>query len=114
MGSISTDARLLRIFIGEDDKHNGKPLYEAIVRAAKEKGLAGATVLHGVLGFGADGHMHFAKILEISENLPMIVEIIDTEEHIRDFLPFVETMMKGGMITMEKAEVISYRKSDDQ
>jgi uncharacterized protein len=107
------DARLLRIFVGEEDKHDGKPLYEAIVRAAKEKGLAGATVLHGVLGFGADGHMHSAKILEISDNLPVIVEIIDSEEHIRNFLPVVEGMTKGGMITMEKAEVIAYRKSID-
>jgi hypothetical protein len=108
---LPSEAKLLRIFIGEADKHEGKPLYEAIVHAARKQGLAGATVLRGTLGFGANSHLHSAKILEISEDLPMVVEIVDTEEHINTFLPVLDTMIEAGMVTMEKVQVVAYRKS---
>jgi PII-like signaling protein len=105
--------KLLRIFIGELDKYQHQPLYEAIVLAAKEKGLAGSTVLRGVMGYGADSRVvHTAKILRLSEDLPIVVEIVDTEEKVRDFLSVVEEMIEtsgcGAMITIEKAEIVRY------
>ncbi|MGH2566902.1 MAG: DUF190 domain-containing protein [Bacteroidota bacterium] len=110
---LSGQGKLLRIFLGESDKVDHKPLYEAIVYAAKARGLAGATVLRGVQGFGADSRViHTAKILRLSEDLPIVVEIVDDEEKIRAFLPEVDKLFEGarcgGMITMEKAEVIRY------
>ncbi|HTX19126.1 MAG TPA: DUF190 domain-containing protein [Bacteroidota bacterium] len=107
------DGKLLRIFIGEQDKYHHRPLYEALVHAAKEKGMAGTTVLRGVMGFGADSHaIHTAKILRLSEDLPVVIEIVDTEEKIREFLPQVEEMIEtsgcGAMITLEKAEILRY------
>ncbi len=107
--NLPTQAKLLRIFIGEADKFDGRPLYEAIVMEARKRKMAGATVLRGTLGFGANSHLHSAKILEISEDLPMIIEIVDTEERINAFLPDLERMVKDGLVTMEKAEVIAYR-----
>ena len=111
---LSGDGRLLRIFIGESDKFHHESLFQAIVHAAKENGLAGSTVLRGVEGFGADSRIiHTAKILRLSEDLPLVIEIVDTEEKIRDFLPLVEQMIEttgcGAMITLEKAEIIRYR-----
>ncbi len=108
------EGKLLRIFIGEKDKHHHQPLYEAIVLAAKEYGLAGSTVLRGVMGYGADSRVvHTAKILRLSEDLPIVIEIVDTEEKIRGFLPIVEEMIEtsecGAMITMEKAEILRYK-----
>ena len=105
--------KLLRIFIGESDKDGHRPLYEAIVRTAKERGLAGATVLRGVEGFGANSrYIHTAKILRLSEDLPLIVEIVDTEEKIRAFLPVLDQMIDragcGAMITLEQVEVLHY------
>jgi uncharacterized protein len=110
---LQGDGKLIRIFLGESDKVNHQPLYEAIVRAAREQGLAGATVLRGVEGYGADSRViHTAKILRLSEDLPIVVEIVDTEERIKSFLPFVDKLIEdakcGALITLEKAEIIRY------
>ncbi len=101
-------AVLLRIFIGESDRHGHQPLYEAIVLKARETHLAGATVLRGPMGFGQSSRLHTAKILRLSMDLPMVVEIVDSQEKIDAFLPLLDQMMVGGMITMEKVQVIEY------
>jgi PII-like signaling protein len=106
---IPTSGQLLRIFIGEADRWHGKPLYEALVKLAREKGMAGATVLKGTLGFGCKSHMHTAKILRLSEDLPIVVEIVDSEEKIAAFLPHLDEMVKEGLVTLEKANVVMYR-----
>jgi PII-like signaling protein len=111
---LTGDGKLLRIFLGESDILEHKPLYEVIVRAARKEGLAGATVLRGVEGFGAYCRViHTAKILRLSEDLPLVIEIVDTEENIRKFLPSVDELFEqagcGGMVTMEKVEVIRYK-----
>jgi len=111
MIKLPEEGMLLRIFIGESDKHKGKPLYEQIVFEARELQLAGATVIHGIMGFGADSRMHSAKILRISEDLPIIIEIVDTEENLNKLLPFLDQTVEEGMITMEKVRVIKYRHS---
>ena len=100
---------LLRVFLGESDRWQGKPLYEAIVLAAREHKLAGATVLRGPMGFGAHSRVHTAKILRLSEDLPMIVEIVDTQAAIDAFLPVLDAMVQEGMITLEKVQVVTYR-----
>jgi uncharacterized protein len=110
---LSGEGKLLRIFLGESDTIDHKPLYEVIVRAARKEGLAGATAMRGVEGFGANSRViHTAKILRLSEDLPMVVEIIDTEEKIRAFLPHIDSLFEqagcGGMVTIEKAEIIRY------
>lgn len=106
---LEGEAKLLRIFVGESDRHGGRPLYEAIVLEAKRQGLAGATVFKGFMGFGAHSRIHTAKVLQLSEDLPVMVEIVDEEERIRDFLPVLEGMMREGLVTLEKVEVIRYR-----
>jgi PII-like signaling protein len=106
---LEGEGTLLRIFIGESDRWHGKPLYEAIVLAAREHGLAGATVLRGPMGYGASSHVHTAKILRLSEDLPMVIEIVDTEEEIHEFLPVLDAMVTEGMITLEKVHVLRYR-----
>jgi uncharacterized protein len=106
---LPSDGKLLRIFFGEKDKWNGKPLHEAIVKLAREKGMAGATAIKGFMGFGAKSHMHTSKLLELSEDLPIIIEIVDTEEHINAFLPHLDEMMGDGLVTLEKANVVMYR-----
>ena len=106
---IPTDGKLLRIFIGEADRWEHKPLYEAIVLKARELGLAGATVLRGPMGFGAKSHLHTSKILRLSMDLPLVIEIVDTEEKINFFLPMLDDMMGGGLVTLEKVRVIDYR-----
>ena len=106
---LPEDALLLRIFIGESDRHGHKPLYEAIVLKAREMHLAGATVLRGPMGYGASSRIHTAKIIQLSMDLPFIVEIVDTEEKINGFLPVLDEMMRGGLVTLEKARVIRYR-----
>src|SRR3990167_5829174 len=106
---IPAEGKLLRIFIGESDKSNGKPLYEAIVELARKEGMAGATVIKGCMGFGCKSHMHTAKILRLSEDLPMVVEIVDSEEKINSFLPHLDAMVLEGLITLEKVNVIMYR-----
>ena len=107
--TLSREGKLLRVFIGEADKWEGKPLYEAIVLLAKEKKMAGATAIKGFLGFGAKSHMHTAKILRLSEDLPVIVELVDTEDKINAFMPHLDNMVRDGLITLEKADVIMYR-----
>jgi len=106
---IPTDGKLLRIFIGEADKWHGKPLHEAIVTLARQKGMAGATALKGFSGFGCKSHMHTAKILRLSEDLPVVIEIVDSEEKINAFLPELDGMVKEGLITLEPVKVIMYR-----
>ena len=100
---------LMRIFIGESDRWNHKPLYEAIVLKAREMHLGGATVLRGPMGFGKSSRMHTAKILRLSMDLPIVIEIVDSEEQINAFLPALEEMMSGGMVTLERVQVIEYR-----
>jgi len=106
---LPEDATLLRIFIGESDRWQHQPLYEAIVLKARELHLAGATVLRGPMGFGAASRIHTAKILRLSMDLPMVIEIVDTEEKVKTFLPFLDEMMGGGLVTLEKIKVIHYR-----
>jgi hypothetical protein len=103
---IPHDAVLLRIFIGESDRWHHQPLYEALVLKAREMHLAGATVLRGPMGFGKSSRMHTAKILRLSMDLPLVIEIVDSEEKINSFLPVLDEMMKGGLVTLEKARVI--------
>jgi PII-like signaling protein len=103
------DAVLLRIFIGESDRWEHKPLYEAIVLRAREAHLAGATVLRGPMGFGKSSRLHTAKILRLSMDLPLVIEIVDTEEKVRAFLPVLDGMIKGGLVTLERVQVIEYR-----
>jgi hypothetical protein len=105
---LPEEAVLLRVFLGEDDRDDGRPLYEAIVRKAREMGLAGATVLRGPLGFGRASRLHSAKILTLSEDLPMIVEIVDVEAKINAFLEAIEPIMSGGLVTLEKVRVLRY------
>jgi len=106
--NLPRDAVLLRIFIGEDDKYAGRPLYEAIVLKAREQHLAGATVLRGPMGFGHSSRLHTAKILRLSEDLPLVIEIVDSEEKIRAFLPELDSMMGSGLVTLEKVQVLQY------
>lgn len=105
---LPEEATLLRIFLGESDRWQHQPLYEAIVMKARELHLAGATVLRGPMGFGAASRIHTAKILRLSMDLPMVIEIVDTEEKVKLLLPFLEEAMDGGLVTMEKIRVIHY------
>lgn len=109
---ITGEGKLLRIFVGESDRCGGRPLYEAIVHMAREIGLAGATVWRGIEGYGAASRIHTAKILRLSEDLPILIEIVDTEEKIRAALPALDALMEegggGGLVTLEKAEIIKY------
>ena len=106
---IPHESVLLRVFIGESDRWEGRPLYEAIVLKAREQHLAGATVLRGAMGFGKSSRLHTTKILRLSMDLPLIIEIVDSEEKINTFLPVLEGMMGGGMVTIENVSVIHYR-----
>jgi hypothetical protein len=106
---LPSEAELVRIFIGESDKLHGRPLYEVIVEDARRRGLAGATVLRGTLGFGANSRIHTARILRLSEDLPMVIEIVDTPEKIAAFLPDLDGMITEGLVTLEKVRVIAYR-----
>jgi PII-like signaling protein len=105
---IPRNAVLLRIFIGEDERHGHKPLYEVIVLKAREMHLAGATVLRGPMGFGHSSRLHTAKILRLSEDLPFVIEIVDSEEKINAFLPVLDAMMVSGLVTLEKVQVLQY------
>ncbi len=100
---------LMRIFIGESDKYHGKPLYEALLEKFRQKGLAGATVLRGVAGYGASSVVHTAKVLRLSLDLPLIIEVVETEEAIQAILPELDAMIGGGLVTLERARVILYR-----
>src|SRR5438270_3233053 len=106
---LPEDAVLLRIFIGESDRYQHRPLYEAIVLKAREAGLAGATVLRGPMGFGKSSHLHTAKILRLSMDLPIVIEIVDAEPKINAFLPLLDAIMGGGLVTLETVKVIRYR-----
>ena len=107
--SLPTEGKLLRIFVGENDRWDGRPLYEAIVLEARKRGLAGATVIKGFMGYGAHSRIHTAKLLELSQDLPIIVEIVDAPEKIEAFMPELEQMVGDGLITLERAEVLLYR-----
>jgi PII-like signaling protein len=106
---LAEEGMLLRIFIGESDQLDGVPLYEAIVMRARSAGLAGATVLRGVMGFGAHSRLHTAKVLRLSEDLPIVVEIVDAAEKLEDFIPWLDEVVTEGMVTLEKARVLRYR-----
>lgn len=109
MTNLPAQGHLLRIFIGEDDRHEGQPLYEWIVRTAREHGLAGATVLRGLGGFGAHSRIHTSKILRLSSDLPIVIEIVDTRERIEAFLPVIDGAIAEGLATLEKVEIHFYR-----
>jgi uncharacterized protein len=106
---LPEEGMLLRIFVGESDKYKGKALYEQIVIKARELNLAGAMVVRGIMGFGADSRMHSAKILRLSEDLPVVIELVDTEENLNKLLPFLDETVQEGLITLEKVRVIKYR-----
>jgi uncharacterized protein len=108
---IPTEGQLLRIFIGEDDHWHGRPLYEAIIEEARRRGLAGATAWKGFIGFGANSRLHTTKILRLSEDLPVVIEVVDSPEKIAAFLPVLDDMVTEGLVTVERAEVILYRSS---
>jgi hypothetical protein len=110
---IPEEAMLLRIYIGESDKWEHKPLYEAIVLKARESHLAGATVLRGPMGFGKSSRLHTAKILRLSTDLPLVIEIVDSEEKISAFLPTLNDMVGGGLVTLEKVRVVQYKAETD-
>ena len=109
MIKLPSESVLLRIFIGESDKLDGRPLYQVIVEEARSRGMAGATVLRGCLGFGANSRIHTSRVLRLSQDLPMVVEIIDEEDKINAFLPQLDRMIGEGLVTLEKAKVIFYR-----
>lgn len=109
MFDLPEDAVLLRIFIGETDKYEGRPLYEAVVQEARRRGLAGATVTRGVMGFGAHSRIHTSKILRLSEDLPVIIEIVDETAKIEAFLPDLDKMIQEGLVTLERVRVVVYR-----
>lgn len=100
---------LVRIYVGESDRWDGQPLYEAIVQHLRRRGVAGATVLRGIEGFGANQHLHSTRILSLSEDLPILIEAVDTEEKVRAVLPELDEMLQDGLMTLEKVEVIAYR-----
>jgi PII-like signaling protein len=106
---IEGQGKLLRIFIGESDQWEGRPLYQAIVRRLREEGLAGATVIRGIEGFGAHSHLHTARILRLSEDLPLLIEVVDSEERIQQVLPIIEEMIPEGLVTLENVEILAYR-----
>jgi PII-like signaling protein len=109
--NIPEEGYLLRIFVGESDKQGHRPLYEVIVLKAREAGLAGATVLRGVMGFGKNSILHTAKILRLSEDLPMVIEIVDSLEKVEAFLPALDEMVTDGLVTLEKIKVLHYNSS---
>ena len=109
MSGLAGERVLMRVHIGERDRHHGMPLYEAIVALLRERHLAGATVLRGIMGFGATARVHTDKILQLSTDLPIVVECVDTEENIQGVLPDLDAMIGGGLITLEKVRVIAYR-----
>ena len=111
MTRLAGEGKLLRIFIGESDRWRGRPLYQAIVERVRAEGLAGATVIRGIEGFGADSRLHTARILRLSEDLPVLIEIVDSAEQIERILPVLDEMVGEGMVTVERVEVIAYRGS---
>jgi PII-like signaling protein len=110
---LPDEGELLRIFIGETDKYKGKPLYEAIVMKARELNLAGATVFRGIMGYGATSRIHSFKVLRLSEDMPVLIEIVDIKDNISKLIPFLDETVKEGLITMEKVRIIKYRHGKD-
>ncbi len=106
---LEGEGKLLRIFIGESDRWHGKPLYQAIVEHLRSTGIAGATVLRAIEGFGARSHLHTSRILRLSEDLPLVIEVVDTEENIERVLPLLDDMVGDGLVTLEKVNVLTYR-----
>jgi PII-like signaling protein len=113
MTRMEGEGKLLRLFIGESDTWHGKPLYQAIVERVRAEGLAGATVIRGIEGFGADSHLHTSRILRLSEDLPVVIEIVDTPERIDRVVPLLDEMVGEGMLTLERVQIVSYRSSAD-
>ena len=111
---IEGPALLARIYTGESDHHDGQPLYEAIVRLLRERGVAGATVLRGIEGYGRAARLHTTRILRLSEDLPILIEVVDREDRLRAVLPEIDAMVEGGLITLEKVEVIAYRSPQEE
>ena len=109
MIKLPSEAELLRVFVGESDHYGGKPLYEAIIQEARNRGMAGATALRGLMGFGAHSRLHTAKVLRLSEDLPIVVEIVDTPEKIESLLPKLDEMIEEGLVTLERVRVLTYR-----
>lgn len=107
--TLPREGCLLRVFLGEADRYEGRPAHEAIVLEARRRGLAGATVLRGVLGYGGSSRLHAAKVLALSEDLPMVIEIVDTRERLEAFMPYIESVVHEGLVTIERAEVLMYR-----
>jgi PII-like signaling protein len=107
--TLPREGLLLRVFVGEADTYRGKPLYEQVVLRARALNLAGATVVRGIMGFGQASRIHPAKVLRLSEDLPVVIEIVDTEERIRQLLPFLDEAVEGGLVTLERVQVIAYR-----
>ena len=112
MTTLPREGKLLRIFLGESDRDGHRPAWQAIIELARRDGLAGATVLRGVAGFGRSSRIHTASVLRLSEDLPIVVEIVDTAERIDAFLPRLEPLVRGGLITLERAEVLVYRSAE--
>ena len=110
---LEGEGKLLRLFIGESDTWHGKPLYQAIVERVRREGLAGATVLRGIEGFGADSRLHTSRILRLSEDLPIVIEIVDTPEQIDRVVPILDEMVGEGMLTLERVRIVSYRSSGE-
>ena len=106
---LDGEGKLLRLFIGESDTWHGKPLYQAVVECVRREGLAGATVIRGIEGFGAHSRLHTSRILRLSEDLPVVVEIVDTAENIDRILPLLDEMVQEGMLTLERVQIVSYR-----
>ncbi|HLH29178.1 MAG TPA: DUF190 domain-containing protein [Acidimicrobiales bacterium] len=106
---LQGEGTLLRIFIGESDRWHGKPLYQAIVEQLRAEGIAGATVVRGIEGYGARSHVHTARILRLSEDLPLVIEVVDTDANVRRVLPMLDEMIPDGMVTLERVDVIAYR-----
>jgi uncharacterized protein len=109
MRRIEGPALLVRIYVGEADHHDGKPLYEAIVEQLRSRGIAGATVLRGIEGFGANAHLHTTRLLRLSEDLPILIEVVDEEARLREVLPELDALVGDGLITLERIEVLAYR-----
>lgn len=108
---LEGEGKLVRVFIGESDTYHGKPLYQAIVERIREEHFAGATVIRGIEGYGASSRLHTARILRLSEDLPIVIEVVDTEERIDQLLPILDEMVGDGLVTVEKAHIITYRGS---
>ncbi|NNE48130.1 MAG: DUF190 domain-containing protein [Rhodothermales bacterium] len=109
---LPSEAYLLRIFVGESDRSDGKPLHEVIVNEARARGLAGATVIRGFMGFGASSRIHTSKVLRLSDDLPIVIEIVDAEDRIEAFLPALDDLIDEGLVTLERVRVIAYRHSE--